>query len=984
MKNATETNNGKKGGLLKGKPHYDKNGKSLGGIKAVVTDSGQQVELEGGEVIINKEASKKHWKELSRINQSAGNGVPILPPDDADTDIDTEEFEKGGKIDFNPNKIPSKKIYNYAKKIKENYPKVWDMGGNIFGNEAYKNLERALKRGYWLDSEDWMFKKWQSFNARHSGDIRIAGIIANLKWLNVVDKGWQYMTNLIEEEIEKKYGDDKMAKGGVVTYRDKYNKKYDYPKGTSHDLDEISDDTGKSKKGLQQIYNKGIGAYKTNPQSVRPNVKSKEQWAMGRVYSAVMGGKASKVDAKELKMGRGGNTNQKITCENCGWTWNTKDSAEFDKYVCHNCGFDNSGFYAKGGKPNNINCIDFINQSDALQNNGYLYYFKNILVYCESGQSIPNVKSFYLITYNSGGQKNLKITDTINAIELSNELHKIVGSDKSVARILLNEFLTKAKKIDTSDLSRLKNENIIIADRNNIVCNNIKFAKGGITGDYFSMADKEQFSQLMSLLNELIEKKFATDCFINDKDNSVVFLTGKNVSDIKKNQIFNFINKTLKQKYDSFTNNLNWIYADGELQGFKIYFTKDIIYAKGGELAKGIKVEKEHSKTANKLYNRKITPQQSFEEIAKDHLKEDKHYYSKLAVFENKMADGGNVDVSKFSFKTPTGKPSKLTYLQQILVRTKAFKEWFGDWESVAKEVVAENLLNNNTTDDVLFTKYKDCSKIVDFDTLEPRLVFHGTRTQNEFYKFETDVRSYGRPYSYFAYNKEYSENFVNDDKEWQNWSGMYDCFVQVKNPLVMLGQLFENTFYDGKHWMFYLVNVIIRDKYKRPVDAEKDREFINDIIDEIGFYVYEISQATGDSFPFWKLMAGDVKGDFKIFLQKFGYDGVIYTEEAFAVYDIKDPSHYTKAVTIFKSNQVKLGDGRNVDFSKTTDDIRYKKGGRTEVAQNYKDYTHHHSLVKSIYGDGGKIDKKETMDEILYRKNSNREFVEDLIKKMQ
>jgi acyl-coenzyme A synthetase/AMP-(fatty) acid ligase len=50
------TNNGKKGGWLVGKPHYDKNGKPLGGIKAVVTDAGNKpVELEGGEVIINKE-----------------------------------------------------------------------------------------------------------------------------------------------------------------------------------------------------------------------------------------------------------------------------------------------------------------------------------------------------------------------------------------------------------------------------------------------------------------------------------------------------------------------------------------------------------------------------------------------------------------------------------------------------------------------------------------------------------------------------------------------------------------------------------------------------------------------------------------------------------------------------------------------------------------------------------------------------------------
>jgi hypothetical protein len=96
------------------------------------------------------------------------------------------------------------------------------------------------------------------------------------------------------------------SKGGIVTYKDKYNTKYGYKKNESHTLEEISKDTGVSMKGLQQIYNKGIGAYKTNPSSVRPNVKSKEQWAMARVYSAVMGGKASKIDSNELKMENGG------------------------------------------------------------------------------------------------------------------------------------------------------------------------------------------------------------------------------------------------------------------------------------------------------------------------------------------------------------------------------------------------------------------------------------------------------------------------------------------------------------------------------------------------------------------------------------------------------------------------------------------------------------------------------------------------------
>ena len=114
------------------------------------------------------------------------------------------------------------------------------------------------------------------------------------------------------DEIKIVGFDNEFKKGGnVKTWRNKYNEKYGYSKNASHDLDEISKDTGISIKGLQQIYNKGVGAFKTNPSSVRPNVKSKEQWAMGRVYSAVMGGKASKVDAKELKMETGGKMDYK-------------------------------------------------------------------------------------------------------------------------------------------------------------------------------------------------------------------------------------------------------------------------------------------------------------------------------------------------------------------------------------------------------------------------------------------------------------------------------------------------------------------------------------------------------------------------------------------------------------------------------------------------------------------------------------------------
>lgn len=86
----------------------------------------------------------------------------------------------------------------------------------------------------------------------------------------------------------------------VETYKQKFNKKYGFSKDESHSLSEISKLTGYKLAGLKIIQEKGEGAYYSNPESVRPQVKSATQWGVARVYSAVMGGKASKVDAKHL------------------------------------------------------------------------------------------------------------------------------------------------------------------------------------------------------------------------------------------------------------------------------------------------------------------------------------------------------------------------------------------------------------------------------------------------------------------------------------------------------------------------------------------------------------------------------------------------------------------------------------------------------------------------------------------------------------
>lgn len=67
-----------------------------------------------------------------------------------------------------------------------------------------------------------------------------------------------------------------------------FKKKHNIDPQESLSLSQIAKLSGFPMKALQEVYNRGIGAYKTNPESVRPQVQSKEQWAYARVYSFVM------------------------------------------------------------------------------------------------------------------------------------------------------------------------------------------------------------------------------------------------------------------------------------------------------------------------------------------------------------------------------------------------------------------------------------------------------------------------------------------------------------------------------------------------------------------------------------------------------------------------------------------------------------------------------------------------------------------------
>ena len=319
-----------KGGITKGKSHKE------GGIPMVVKSTGQKVELEGGEGVINKRNmsdTKKHTfdgKQLtkceiaSEINSDNNNGVKI---DCDDITGKQYKYKKGGRLEYPKDSLGiarkdmpqiRKKHYpeffeelkkeNIDYRIEEINPRDYKPTQSYINLERITEIEEApaynKKKSILVSNDNYVLDGHHRWYYKRKINDTIPAIIVDLPIRELIERARKF--SAVEFEAYKKGGKTKKAK----TWKEKYNKKYGFELDKSHSLSEIAKKTGVSKKGIQQIYNKGIGAYKTNPQSVRPNVKSKEQWAYARVYSSVMGGDAAKVDAKELKMKRGGEINK--------------------------------------------------------------------------------------------------------------------------------------------------------------------------------------------------------------------------------------------------------------------------------------------------------------------------------------------------------------------------------------------------------------------------------------------------------------------------------------------------------------------------------------------------------------------------------------------------------------------------------------------------------------------------------------------------
>lgn len=73
----------------------------------------------------------------------------------------------------------------------------------------------------------------------------------------------------------------------VLTHKMQFNKRHGFAKDKPHSLADLAKISKIKLSVLKQVFNRGVGAYKTNPSSVRPHITSPEEWGQARVYAFI-------------------------------------------------------------------------------------------------------------------------------------------------------------------------------------------------------------------------------------------------------------------------------------------------------------------------------------------------------------------------------------------------------------------------------------------------------------------------------------------------------------------------------------------------------------------------------------------------------------------------------------------------------------------------------------------------------------------------
>ena len=773
-----------------------------------------------------------------------------------------------------------------------------------------------------------------------SGEIEIAEIVKEEQFKNGKPRGTGYrlkgssiMTTFdeVERNLKKGIWTISMKDGGnVITYRNKFNRKYGFYLNESHSLEEIAKLTSLKLSSLQDIYDKGIGAYKTNPASVRPNVKSKEQWAMARVYSAVMGGKASKVDANELKRGKmedGGEIDNLFELITYTVTIDTNSTTD-EEYS----GFDEekaikvfNGLGANDLPTNSINYGGFCSLYKKVDKYKFVYeldkeydeeisdypieeYYddKNYYKLVEEGENeiiehrdiagandesnnlLDEITGYYHDKYGNFKYNTIQVyadsdieqDEPIGCIQLRiadhteniNNVDRFGRCDFYISVVVADNDVTRNRFGMSNSFDRRSNEvEILVNSRDTFndaidriqeeIVNAIEYVKlnsddntmekgGNITGIKYQKNLDELLKQegwTISYWDKNIndvpkEKAYEMSLFKFDPNYESIRIKLPSKMEVTFEWIMNKVNKD--KVYKSFTENFNKILKQKGLSNINAYPTT---YGIGVSVFAGMHISETKKNIENLLNSLEInyTTEYSDENyVFRYKISKSKENIEKIEKLETTMAKGGNIPNSNIELLAPNGNKSNLTSKQWHIVRTPAFKQWFGDWEKLAMAKIKDSAMDEVTLANIS----KDVSKVVD-ENGEPLVVYHGSRQVDENTKF--NVFNVG--------NGAYGQGiyFTPDKKEADGWAlgnYVYQVFLSVKNPFI------ENNY---KKWL--------------PHKTQSNE-----------------------------------------------FDGIIQM-------DLNDFS----MLIAFEPNQIKLATGENTTFNGDNDDIRYEDGGEIESHEN-------------------------------------------------
>lgn len=278
-----------------------------------------------------------------------------------------------------------------------------------------------------------------------------------------------------------------------------------------------------------------------------------------------------------------------------------------------------------------------------------------------------------------------------------------------------------------------------------------------------------------------------------------------------------------------------------------------------------------------------------------------KQFLSKVeTTINNPSVDVALSDINQFytrvngTLPTPTGKPSKLTANQQQHVRSQLFMSWFGDWIKAYEK-----------------QDYTGVSTLIDPDTAEPLLLFHGTAPQQAFWRFDM-----GRTMSPVTY--------ASDDFEYAAWYPRNEAKrgdrQAVRGGIPMVYQLFGLMRNPLDFRMFGV--------------SQFEGEEVADIIDVFTGYrpenIYAINPSTKQKMPkaplIWYFRYNpDLIREIKT---QTSFDGIIFLGINPGMIDQNTGKKATEnEFLFFKNTQLKLAHARfNSGF---VQDIRMKKGGQ-------------------------------------------------------